>query len=233
METWERTFQTSNMKRRLILADHRTLLRCGIRTLLERIPGLEIVAEMDNGADLAERVVHLQPDALLLAPDLEGLNGREVARRIQRCAPSTRTLMVSDEAEPALVARALAAGAQGYLLTRDHPEELSNALARLFRRRSYLSPGIDRWSVERLQACPSHDACRLDLISPRQRQTLQLICEGLGTQEIAALLKLSPKTVETHRAQLKRRLGIDSVAGLVRFAIASGLVNPNSGTKAA
>ncbi len=142
-ETWKSLDGASTMKRRIILADHRTLLRSGLRCLLEHIPGLEIVGEASHGVGLPERVLRLQPDGLVLAPDLKGLNGREIARRVHRGSPSTRILMISEEAEPARVVRALAAGAQGYLLTGEKPEELANALTRLFRGRAFTSVCFD------------------------------------------------------------------------------------------
>jgi len=151
-----------------------------------------------------------------------------VARRISKMNGNTRIIMLSMHAGPEYVARALAAGAIGYLIKDSAFEELAAALESVFRGRRYLSRVIDPELVESLLATQHLDQPELAMLTPRQRQILQLIVEGNGTREIAERLFVSVKTVETHRAQLMERLGIHDIPGLVRLAIRTGILTPES-----
>lgn len=210
---------------RVILAEDHTLVRAGIRSLLEARPDIEIVAETGDGHQALRLVRELEPDLLLLDITLPGMNGLEVAARIRRRGPAaTRVVMLSMHTRPEYVARALEAGAVGYLTKDSAVVELEDALAAVRVGRRYLSPGIDEEVVRRFRKASAGPDAELAVLTPRQRQILQLIAEGHGTREIAERLHISVKTVETHRAQLMERLGVSDVPGLVRFAIRVGLI---------
>jgi len=213
------------LDRRIVLVDDHALVRAGIRSLLESIDGIEVIAEVGDGIKAIEIVRREKPDAVLLDIMLPGLNGLEVAARIKGLGTGTRILMLSMHTGPEYVARALSAGALGYLFKDSAFEELSSALQSVMLGRRYLSKSIDAGLVEQFMQSSGAGLPELEVLTPRQRQTLQLIAEGLGTREIAERLHVSVKTVETHRAQLMDRLGIHDVPGLVRFAIRVGIVD--------
>lgn len=215
-------------RHRILLVDDHALVRAGIRALLNDIPGIEVVGETGDGIDAVERIRRDPPDAVLLDVTLPGSNGIEVADRVRRLGVPTRVLILSMQTGPDYVARAFAAGAAGYLIKDAAFDELATALATIFRGQRYLSRGIDEAIVRSLETPGGAESSPLDLLTPRQRQVLQLIAEGRGTREIAERLHLSIKTVETHRAQLMQRLGIHDVSGLVRFAIRTGVVPPDA-----
>lgn len=214
-----------NLDRRIVLVDDHALVRAGIRSLLENINGIEVIAEVGDGLEALEIVRRKKPDAILLDIMLPGLNGLEVAERISNLNIGTRILMLSMHTGPEYVARALSAGALGYLFKDSAFEELSSALQSVMLGRRYLSKMIDADLVEQLMQSQGAVLPELDVLTPRQRQVLQLVAEGMGTREIAERLHVSIKTVETHRAQLMDRLNIHDVPGLVRFAIRTGIIN--------
>jgi len=212
--------------RRILLADDHALVRAGIRALLETLPGVEVVGETGDGLEAVEHVRHDPPDAILLDITLPGLNGLEAAARIAKLDVPTRVLMLSMHASAEYAARALAAGAAGYLNKDSAFDELATALEEIFAGRRYLCRAIDPEQVQQFERRAGTGESELDALTPRQRQILQLVVEGLGTRQIAERLFLSVKTVESHRIQMMQRLGIFDVPGLVRFAIRNGLVPP-------
>jgi NarL family two-component system response regulator LiaR len=215
-------------RHRILLADDHALIRAGIRVLLESLPGIEVMGETGDGLDALERVQRDPPDAILLDITLPGLNGLEVAARIARLDVPTRVLMLSMHASPEYAARALAAGAAGYLNKDSAFDELAAALDAIFRGRRYLCRALDADAVRQLEESAGRGESGLGRLTPRQRQILQLVAEGYPSREIAERLFLSVKTVEAHRGQLMERLGIFDVPGLVRFAIRHGLVPPET-----
>lgn len=208
----------------IILADDHELVRAGIRSLLETFPSVTVIAESGDGKEALERVRREQPDVLLLDITLPGLNGLEVAARLQKLGLPTRVLMLSMHAGPDYVARAMQSGAAGYLVKDSAVDELAQALETILKGRIYLSRAIDREVVKGFMSAAGSAAEDLAVLTPRQREILQLVAEGLSTREIAERLHVSIKTVETHRSQLMTRLGIHDVPGLVRFAIRTGLI---------
>ncbi len=211
---------------KVLLADDHHLVRTGIRMLLEKIPGVQIVAETGDGRSALELIERHQPDVALLDITMPGLNGLEVAARTSRVSSRTRVIILSMHADEGYVAQALRAGVAGYLLKDAVATELDLALVAVSRGESYLSPAISTKVVSAfLRAGGDHDD-PLATLTARQREILQLIAEGRSTKEIAADLNVSVKTVETHRAHLMERLEIYDVAGLVRLAIRTGLVEP-------
>jgi DNA-binding NarL/FixJ family response regulator len=208
----------------IILADDHELVRAGIRSLLETFPGIRIEAETGDGKEALELVRRLEPDILLLDITLPGLIGLEVAARIRKLGIRTRVLMLSMHAGPDYVARALQSGAAGYLIKDSAVDELAAALECVLRGRQYLSQDINLEIVKGFLDAGEAVDKDLAVLTPRQREILQLVAEGFSTRDIAERLHVSVKTVETHRSQLMSRLGIFDVPGLVRFAIRTGLV---------
>ena len=210
---------------RVMLADDHALFRAGIRSLLLAIEGVEIVGEARDGHEALRMVAERTPDVLLLDVALPELNGIEVAERL-RDTPGTRVLILSMFANEEFVLRSLRAGAAGYLLKDSSVVELETALRSVADGGSYLSPAVSGHVLAAYVRRVGEEGAQAEpMLTPRQREVLQLIAEGHGTKEIAARLCLSAKTVETHRAQLMDRLGIHDVAGLVRYAIRAGIVS--------
>jgi len=178
-------------------------VRAGIRALLETLPGVEVVEESGDGLEVLESVRREPPDAILLDITLPGLNGLEVAARITRLGLPTRVLMLSMHNSPEHAARALAAGAAGYLIKDSAFDELATALDAIFAGKRYLCRALNEDVVLALERRVSEGESKseLELLTPRQRQILQLIAEGHPTRQIAERLYLSIKTVETHRGQ--------------------------------
>ena len=208
----------------IVLADDHSLVRAGLRSLVEML-GHTVVAEAGDGHAALRLIERHQPDAAMLDITMPGLNGFELAARVVAVSPKTRVLILSMHADPAYVSQALRIGVAGYLLKGGTPEELRVALDAVARGDKFLSPSISQQIVNGYlkNAEPSVDP--LAALTARQREILQSIAEGRSTKEIAAVLGVSIKTVETHRAQIMERLGIHDVAGLVRFAIRTGVIS--------
>jgi DNA-binding NarL/FixJ family response regulator len=213
---------------RVLIADDHTLVRAGIRALLERIPGTTVVGETGDGREAFELLAKHRPDLALLDITMPGLNGLEIAGRAAQASPKTKVVILSMHAGEAYVAQALRAGVAGYLLKDAAAAELDLALHAVQRGETYLSPAISRQVVDGYLKASGSEPEPLAGLTARQREILQLIAEGHPTKEIASLLDVSVKTVESHRAQIMERLDIHDVPGLVRFAIRAGLVSPES-----
>jgi DNA-binding NarL/FixJ family response regulator len=214
---------------RVLLADDHTLVRAGLRALLEDIAEVTDIIEAGDGRRALELIASEHPDVALLDIAMPGLNGLEVAERVSSESPRTRLVILSMHQSPSHVAQALRAGAVGYLLKDAAAEELGLTLRAVSRGETYLSPAISRQVVEgflgRAAQPAGADQAADDPLTPRQREILQLVAESRSTKEVAALLSLSVKTVEAHRSQIMDRLGIHDLAGLVRYAIRIGLVS--------
>lgn len=209
---------------RILLADDHTLVRAGLRALVESIDGAEVVGESGEGREALEMIGTLRPDVALLDIGMPGMNGLEVARRATEASPRTRVIILSMHAEDTYVRQALRVGVAGYLLKGAAVSELPLALQSVMRGETYLTPRVSQAVVSgMLRDGPSETDPLLGL-TDRQREILQLIAEGKSTKEIAGILDVSVKTVETHRARLMERLGIKDVPGLVRFALKAGLI---------
>jgi DNA-binding NarL/FixJ family response regulator len=213
---------------RLLLADDHTLLRAGIRSLLEKMAGVEVVAEAADGREALDLMRTHQPNVVLMDIAMAGLNGLDATARIVREFPNAKVIILSMHANEEYVLQTLRAGASGYLLKDAATAELELAIQSVARGDTYLSPTISRRVIEDYLGRISGTKSPSDQLTPRQREILQLIAEGKTTKEIAFLLKLSVKTVETHRSQLMDRLGVYDVPGLVRHAMRMGLVPPES-----
>ncbi len=209
---------------RILLAEDHTLVRAGIRALLESLEDVEVVAEASDGREALRLVQAHAPDILLMDITMKEMNGLEATARLAKEHSTTRVIILSMHADQVYVRQALQAGAAGYLLKGADVAELELALKAVMRGDTYLSPSVSKGLVGDLLNGTMPAANPLDELTPRQRETLQLIAEGKTTKEIASRLNLSIKTVETHRAQLMERLHIHDIAGLVKFAIRGGLV---------
>jgi len=211
---------------RILLADDHALVRAGIRELVQKIPGTEVIGEASSGRQALEMIETHRPDLVLLDIGMKELNGLEVAARVARDYPEVRTLMLSMHSNEEYVLRALRVGAGGYMLKDAAITELHLAIDSVRNNKTYLSPSISRTAIENYlnRTTTSGKSNSLDQLTPRQREILQLIAEGRSTKEIASDLNLSAKTVETHRAQLMERLNIYDVASLVRYAMRVGLI---------
>lgn len=209
---------------RVLLADDYSLVRAGIRTLLDRIKGVEVVGEAADGHEALQMIRDLRPDIAMLDITMPGLNGFEVLEESTRLFPDLRVIILTmhDAAEYAL--RALSAGAVGYLPKSAAVNELEQALDTVVRGEIYVSSAVANKTVLQ-QAMEAEKKRLLKSLTPRQKEILTLVAEGHTTREIARKLNISSKTVESHRAQLMERLNIHELAGLVRYALRMGLVN--------
>ena len=209
---------------RVLLADDHTLVRAGIRSLVQALSGIQVVAEAGDGREALSLIEAHQPDVAMLDIAMPGLNGLEVAAQVVNSYPYVRVIILSMHATEEYVLRALRAGAAGYLLKDADISELELAIKAVTRGETYLSPAVSRHVTEYVRRVGQDGGSGLERLTPRQREVLQLVAEGNTTQESARIMNLSVKTVETHRTQLMERLDIHDIAGLVRYAVREGLV---------
>jgi len=210
---------------RVLLADDHALVRAGIRALLEKLPGIAVVGEADNGRQALELIKKSAPNLILLDISMTELSGLEALPRIVKDFPDAKVLILSAHANEEYVIRALRSGAAGYMLKDAAAAELRVAIDSVIQDKTYLSPSISRTVIDSYLKRVGGSFSPLEQLTARQREILQLVAEGKNTKEIAGLLGISIKTVEAHRLQLMARLDIHDVPGLVRYAIRSGLVS--------
>jgi DNA-binding NarL/FixJ family response regulator len=213
---------------RILLADDHTLMRAGIRSLLEKIPGVEVVGEAADGREALGLVKTRLPNVVLMDIAMSGLNGLDATARVVKEFPQVRVIILSMHANEEYVLQTLRTGASGYLLKDAATAELELAIQAVVRGDTYLSPAISKRVIDDYLGRVNGEKAPLDQLTSRQREILQLIAEGKSTKEIAFLLNVSIKTVETHRLQLMDRLGIHDIPGLVRHAMRIGLVPPEA-----
>jgi len=211
--------------RALLVDDHR-LVRAGLRRLLEGHPDVEVIGEAGEGHEALRRLEADDVDLLVTDIGLPGLNGLDVAKQALVARPGLAVIVLSVHAEPAYVHRALELGVRGYVLKDGAPEELALAVDAVRAGGKYLSPSVAGALVDTLVGGGGLGTTPLDQLTDRQREILQLIAEGASTKEIAAKLFISVKTVESHRAQLTKKLGAKNVAELTRLAVRYGLIDP-------
>jgi DNA-binding NarL/FixJ family response regulator len=213
---------------RLLLADDHTLFRAGIRLLLKDSADIKIVAEASTGREAVQLSKTTHPDVVLMDITMKNLSGLEATAYIVQEDPRVRVLMLSMHDNEQYVIQALRIGARGYLLKDATPTELEDAIKAVARGEAYLSQAVAKYVVAdyRRRGCgkAEDEPSRAAALTPRQREILHLITEGQATKEIAARLYLSENTIETHRRQLLKRLGVRRVADLIRVAIRLGLV---------
>jgi DNA-binding NarL/FixJ family response regulator len=207
---------------RVLLADDHTLVRAGVRRILEGDPRFVVVGEAADGGQALEALRRAPADVLVLDLSMPGTDGFEVLAAAREARPALKILVLSMHANAEVVARAVREGADGYLLKDSAVQELVAAIEAVMGGRRHFAPAIQRTMSELLGA-PS-PASPLALLTEREREVLRLVAEGLSSKEIGARLDISARTVETHRSNLMRKLELNSVARLTQFAIRAGLL---------
>lgn len=216
------------MKIRVVVVDDHQLVKEGICSLLKDEPEVEVIGDAADGRAAVRMAEELAPDVVLMDVALPGLNGVEATRQIVKSRPRVRVLALSMYADGNYVSEMLKAGAAGYLLKDCDLEELTRAIRTVAADHTYLSPQISNLVVsDYLEHLPEDGQSPAEVLTPREREVLQLLAEGKSVKDIAAKLKVSIKTVETHRRQIMEKLDIHSIAELTKYAIRRGLTNIN------
>jgi DNA-binding NarL/FixJ family response regulator len=209
----------------LVLADDHLVVREGLRALLEADPDFEVVGQTDNGLEVPGLVAEVHPDILVLDLMMPGMSGLEVIREVVTGSAGTRIVVLSMLANEAYVVEALASGARAYVLKQSEAGELVRALHEVAAGRRYLSPPLSDRALEAyLRQADGGTSERQGTLTPRERQVLQLVAEGHTSAAIAEQLFISPRTVETHRSNLMRKLGLRTPAEVVRYAVRHGVL---------
>jgi DNA-binding NarL/FixJ family response regulator len=208
----------------VFLADDHKIMRDGLRLLLEKNGGMNIVGEACDGRSTVELVSRLRPDVIVVDVEMPGLNGIDATSQILGANPSAKVVALSSHSDQHFVLKMLKAGASGYLLKTGAFDELAKAIKTVSSGQTYLSPAIAGIVVQNSvrKSAPAFAAAKIDL-SAREREVLQLLAEGQSTKQIAASLSVSAKTIETHRRTIMEKLDIHSVAELTKYAIRQGL----------
>ena len=207
---------------RILLADDHLIVRQGLRALLEG-EGFEVMAEVGDGQEATKLARQRCPDVAVLDFSMPSLNGLDAAREILKTCPRARAILLTMHTEDHYVLEALRAGVKGYVVKTQAAADLVRAIHEVQRGMVYLSPGVSQTVV---QAYLTKSDIPPDPLSPREREVLQLIAEGKTTKEVAGLLGISFKTAESHRMRIMRKVDVHETAGLVRYAVRRGLIQP-------
>ncbi len=213
--------------RRIVVADDHAIVREGIRTVLSAVDGLEVVAEAADGEEAIHAVAETEPDLVVLDINMPGVNGLDATRQIRAQYPDVAVLILSMHDNPEYILEAVRAGAQGYILKDAGPAELRRAVELVLSGEDFFSPRVNQQISLALRGEleVQQQRAKLDLLTAREREVLARVAQGETSREIAEELGISPRTVETHRESVVRKLRIRSVAGLTRFAMETGLVD--------
>jgi DNA-binding NarL/FixJ family response regulator len=214
---------------RILLADDHEVVRRGLTSLLSARPDWEVCGEAHNGREAVALAVKLKPNLAILDLSMPELNGLEATRQIRREAPETEVLVFTMHDSEQLVRDLLAAGARGYVLKTDATTQLLSAIETVSRHKLFFTSEVAERVLEgflRLGETPAADGSAPGLLTPREREIVQLLAEARSNKEVATTLGISVKTVETHRASIMRKLGITSIVDLVHYAIRNHLVTP-------
>ena len=213
---------------RILIADDHGIVRTGLKLLLDRIPDLEVAGEAADGREAVRLAAELQPDIVIMDIAMPLLNGLQAAAQVIRENPRSGVIFLSMHTDESYIVKALDAGARGYLLKDNADEDIERAIRAVAAGRPYFSPAIAQAMLE--------DDVRLmrkrgvqdsyDLLTEREREILQLLAEGKSNKEAAAVLNLSPYTVETHRTNLMQKLGLHNTAEIVLYAVRKGIISP-------
>jgi two-component system response regulator NreC len=206
----------------VVLVDDHPVVRQGLRALLETEPGFSVVGEAGNGLEAASLVERLKPTVLLLDLTLPELDGLETLRQVRQSSPQTRVIILSMHSTEAYVRAALRHGAAGYVLKDASAGDLIQAMREVCKGRRYLSPPLSERTIDAYLSAAPPDA--YDTLTNREREVLRLVAAGLTNAQIAAGFSISPRTVETHRANLMRKLELHSLADLTRYAMEHGIL---------
>jgi DNA-binding NarL/FixJ family response regulator len=213
---------------RVLLADDHQLVRAGIRSLLQRIPGIEVVGEAADGREAIRMLQEHLPDVVLMDLLMPGLNGLEATERIVKEHPGVRVIILSMNSAEEFVLQAVRAGASGYLLKNARTAELEQALRSVAEGQTYLSPAVSAHVIDDCKRNADSNESAKNALTPRQREVLQLVAEGSSTKQIAKHLGVSVKTIEMYRSQLMKALDIHDIAGLTRYAVRMGIVSSDA-----
>jgi DNA-binding NarL/FixJ family response regulator len=214
------------MKAKIIIADDHQIVRQGLATLLAKEADMEVVAEAENGRQAVQLVKDLAPQVVIMDVNMPDLNGIDATRQILSHNPETKIIALSMHADRRFVVNMLKAGASGYLLKDCAFEELASAIRLVLANKTYLSPGVSDIVIkDYVQGLSTPRSSAFSVLTAREREVLQLMAEGKPTSQIAELLHISVKTVETHRQQVMHKLGIHSIAELTKYAIREGLTS--------
>jgi DNA-binding NarL/FixJ family response regulator len=215
-----------SMKTNILLVDDHNIMRIGLRALIERHPDLHVVAEASNGRDAVKLVREIKPNIVIMDVGMPDMNGIEATRQILTENPNVKIIALSMHSDCRFVSGMLEAGALGYLLKDCAFEELALAIETVNNKQIYLSPQVTGIVIaDFVRQLPQKKASPYSRLSGREREVLQLLAEGKSTKQIAQLLFVSAKTVETHRSQIMEKLDLHSVAELTKFAIREGLTS--------
>jgi DNA-binding NarL/FixJ family response regulator len=209
-----------------IIADDHEIVRRGLRTIFERDNLCQVVAEASDGLAAVQLIEKHKPTVLVLDLNLPRLHGIEVLRQTRTTSPHTKVLILSMHNDEPYVIETLRAGAMAYILKGSESDEISHALKEVLAGRRFLSAPLSEWAINALVTKPADNSDPLQAVTPRERMVLQLAAEGASNSEIAEKLFISPRTAETHRTNLLRKLGLQTQTDLVRFAIRKGLIPP-------
>jgi two-component system response regulator NreC len=212
---------------RILLADDHSVMRSGLRLVLERQPDFQVIAEASDGRQAVALTQQHLPDVVVMDITMPNLNGIEAARQISGAMPQVSIVILSMHSDEAYVLRALKAGARGYLLKESAESDLISAVRSVYAGKAFFSPAVSRMLVEdyvrQLQDREIEDS--YDLLTTREREILQLIAEGKSNKEIANILNLSLYTVETHRGNLMEKLNLHTVPELILYAVRKGVIS--------
>jgi len=215
----------SNIK--VLLVEDHTIVRKGIISLLENELRIEIIGEAENGIDAVKMAEEIHPDVMVLDISLPLLNGLEVTKQVTKRFPKIKILILTMHNSEEFVFELLKAGAKGYVIKKAAPHELISAIHAIYHGESYFSPEISKMVLDRLSATMNStlETDSLKLLTKREREVLQLIAEGRPNREIAEIMLLSIKTIESHRANIMNKLNFHNVSDLIKFAIRKGIIN--------
>ncbi len=211
---------------RILICDDHTILREGIRLLLDSQPDMQVVGESADGHEAIEKARELRPDVILMDIAMPGLNGLEATRQIMRDNPSARVLVLTMYESDEYIAQMLEAGAAGYVLKKVAGSELEYAIRSIQQGGAFLYPSITRRLVEDYlrRVENGEERATFDSLTEREREVLQLVAEGHTNKEIARMLNLSARTVQNHRAHIMEKLGMHDRGELIKYAIQKGII---------
>jgi DNA-binding NarL/FixJ family response regulator len=208
----------------ILIADDHGIVRAGLRMLLDRQEGMRVVAEAEDGVDALDKALSQKPDIAILDVAMPRMTGLQAARHIHDQAPEVHVLLLSMHDDERYLLEALKAGASGYVLKRAADTDLVDAVRAVARGNSFISPHAEGTLLKKVLSDPDGDPT--EKLTPREREVVKLIAEAYTNKEIAAILNLAEKTVESHRANVLAKLGMRDRVELVRYAIRRGLIEP-------
>ena len=214
-------------KLKVVIADDHMIVRDGLRSLLERQPDMEVVAEANNGRIALKLVKELSPDVVIMDIGMRELNGIDATRQIVKMSLGVKVLALSMYSDKRFIKGMLKAGASGYMLKDSAFKELIDAIRVIVENKIYISPSVANIITEDyLKQSPESDGSTRSLLSSRELEVLQLLVEGMSTKQIASSLRLSIKTIESHRSRIMKKIDINNIADLTRYAIREGIISP-------